>query len=82
MSSSVGVEQGEADYLGAIARRIYVQLPLFSFAAISVLLMDTCAMCIVQCPYFHRMPALFAIVHFLEMCIIPQILILCIIRRF
>ena len=35
MGGSGGVEQGEADYLGAIGRRIYVQL-LFSFRAISV----------------------------------------------
>ena len=35
VGGSGGVEQGEADYLGAIGRRIYVQL-LFSFRAISV----------------------------------------------
>ena len=30
MSGSGGVEQGEADYLGAIGRRIYVQPPVSS----------------------------------------------------
>ena len=36
MSGSGGVEQGAADYLGAIGRRIYVQPPVYTFRSFCV----------------------------------------------